>query len=583
MKEYLWLYEGKEIPVLQQSIIMALEKNDIRAACLCRQGESRGLIIEELLLDERLVENGILLDKELLCEVGGKNTRLQAKWEYELTLRVAGKTEIMQLPFAVFGEVAPFENYVNAQTDTGEEKTAGMTQNTWEDFCVDAYIVGRYCEFLKKCNQFEAALEAVLAEGLAVKKVDEVQQFLEDMITHAEQYYYYYDATQPILVYRGDACCYNILNIFAGRLAEALQKQGNCIEFYDTALEDVQGLPRLLGKRYKASVGFQAWILSVQRKDEKKYFQDMIGGPKYNFIFDHPIWMQEQLRHVPERYYVLTHDRNYQSFIKKYDSGVKDVYILPPGGRNAESGEDGEKRTYDVAFLGTYGDYRKKLAVIADCVPQVKFLAARFLLYMKKNPDITAEMAFQRTLDYYKIRLNQEEFLDLFGELKAVIQCVMYYYREKTVEQILKAGIELHVFGDSWRESPFAQNSFLKLHGAVYGEDAIDALRKSKISLNIMAWHKDGFTERIADSMLAGAVVVSDYSTQLEELFGAETVLFDLRQLGKLSEFLKELLADEGRRRSIAEAAKKKASTTVTWEARAKELLQIIEEESRNR
>lgn len=594
MKDYLWLYQGRTIAVSEQSIIATLEGSGIRAACLWNEADNRTLTMEEVLLDERITENGILLDKELLCEAGGLNTRLPAKWEYELALRVAEKEKLVQFPFAVFGETTFWGKVENEaqrgfaeEASIGEDKDDEGIQTAWSGFCVDAYIAGRYSEFLREHGLFEAVVEAVLEEGLAVESAETAGQFLEDMIAHKERYFYYYDATQPILIYRGASCCYNILNVFAERLAEALKELGNRIEFYDTKTEDVGGLTRLLGKRYKASVGFQAWILSAQLKGSKDSLMNRIGGPKYNFIFDHPIWMQEQLQRVPDRYYALTHDRNYVSFIRKYDTGVRDAYLLPPGGREPEgteeSVEESVSRIYDITFLGTYGDYREKLAVIADCVPEVRFLAARFLLYMKQSPNSTAEDALYRALEHYKIRLSQEAFLELFGELKAVIQCIMYYYREKVVETILNAGIELHVYGDSWKESPFAGSPLLKMHEAVYGEAAIRVLAQSKISLNIMAWHKDGFTERIADSMLAGAVVVSDYSTQLEEFYGGETVLFDLQQLGDLPKLLTGLLRDEDTRESLAEAVERKARTMATWEVRAKELLEIIEEESRSR
>jgi len=108
-------------------------------------------------------------------------------------------------------------------------------------------------------------------------------------------------------------------------------------------------------------------------------------------------------------------------------------------------------------------------------------------------------------------------------------------------------------------------------------------LQKTKLSLNVMAWHKDGFTERIADSMLAGAVVVSDNSSQLEEFYRDETVRFELRELEKLPGLLNGLLTDEKKRLEIAKAAKNKASAMASWEVRAEQLMQIIEEESTNR
>lgn len=570
MREYLWIYQKKVIPVTEESMITRLEKNDIQAACPGAVEEIRELCQEELLFDERITAHGIFIDKELLREVGGLNLRLPAKWEYELALRAAERNRVCMLP-ATACEVQTLAG------NTSEDK-----RDVWDGFCVDAYVVGRYCEFLRNRNLFEMVVEAVINEGLAIESTEVVEQFLTDMLTHSERYYDYYDATQPILIFRGDSCCYDILNIFAGELAKALIQQGNCVEFYDAVTEDVKGLTRLLGKRFKASIGFQAWIFSAQRKDDSSNLMDRIGGPKYNFVFDHPVWMQEQLRYVPKRYYALTHDRNYVDFIKKFNPEVADAYLLPPGGRSLESTEDRE-RIYDVTFLGTYGDYRDKLAVIADCAPTVKFLAAKFLLYMKKFPNHTAEHAFQMALEHYHIELSRQEFLELFGEMKAVIQCIMYYYREKAVEQILQEGITLHVFGDSWRKSPFAKNVHLQQHEAVYGEDAIQVLQKSKISLNIMAWHKDGFTERIADSMLAGAVVVSDDSTQLRELFEMETLRFDLRKIEELPQILTDLLVDDNRRAHLARMAQEKAYTSATWAVRAGELLQIIEEESRNR
>ena len=146
-------------------------------------------------------------------------------------------------------------------------------QEIWCEFCTDAYIAGRYREFLQERGLFEAVVEAVLTEGLAVESAPKVEAFLQQMIARTEAYFYYYDATQPILIYLGDSCCYNILNVLANELAKALHAKGNAIRFYDVAAEDVQGLSRLLGERYKASIGFQAWIFRYSEKMGKAIFR----------------------------------------------------------------------------------------------------------------------------------------------------------------------------------------------------------------------------------------------------------------------------------------------------------------------
>ena len=147
MKEYLWLCRGKEVPVTQQTIKLALEKKGIRAACLWEQDESRELGMEELLLDERIVANGILLEKELLSEAGGKNTRLPAKREYELALRVAERETVYLLPVS----------FLAGDTEkAGAGDVENGVQEIWCEFCTDAYIAGRYREFLQERGLFEA-------------------------------------------------------------------------------------------------------------------------------------------------------------------------------------------------------------------------------------------------------------------------------------------------------------------------------------------------------------------------------------------------------------------------------------------
>lgn len=149
------------------------------------------------------------------------------------------------------------------------------------------------------------------------------------------------------------------------------------------------------------------------------------------------------------------------------------------------------------------------------------------------------------------IQLNDAPFwvghstLDLLFELRYVFFGVMYYYREKVIVTLLNNGVELHVYGDSWKASYFAKHWLIKIHPSVTGDDVLKVMAKSKISLNIMAWHKDGFTERIANSMLNGSVVVFDTSTQLEELFvnNKDLVLFNLSNLNDLLKRIKNLLS----------------------------------------
>lgn len=109
-----------------------------------------------------------MLEKELLSEAGGKNTRLPAKREYELALRVAERETVYLLP----------ASFLAGETEkAGAGDVENGVQEIWCEFCTDAYIAGRYREFLQERGLFEAVVEAVLTEGLAVESAPKVEAF----------------------------------------------------------------------------------------------------------------------------------------------------------------------------------------------------------------------------------------------------------------------------------------------------------------------------------------------------------------------------------------------------------------------
>lgn len=383
----------------------------------------------------------------------------------------------------------------------------------------------------------------------------------------------------PILIYKGADICYNILNYFAEQLGEALAHLGESVIYYDVEKEGLSNLAQFVGRDFKAVIGFQTYAFDPFLKSRQCFLHDLIGGPKFNFQFDHPIWMRAHYEKCPKNCYVLTHDRNYQEFIRKYYPAVSDALILPPGGFLPDNPGQSVEKIYDLVFLGTYTDYRTYFPAIRSSSRELRFLANRFLLEMKKNPNQPAEESLRKTLERRGQEHTDTEFLSLLDSLKPMIYCIMSYYREKVVRTLLDADIDLSVYGESWKKSPFFGHRHLIFHPSVTPEESFAELQRAKLSLNIMAWHKDGFTERIASSMLARAVVVSDKSTCLEEQYenDGELLLFDLNRLNTLPDRILSVLSDNERREKIAERAYQRAISEDTWDARAKLLLSYCE------
>lgn len=107
-------------------------------------------------------------------------------------------------------------------------------------------------------------------------------------------------------------------------------------------------------------------------------------------------------------------------------------------------------------------------------------------------------------------------------------------------------------------------------------------MEKSKLSLNIMSWHKGGFTERMANIMLAGAVLVTDDTTYLMGKYTDEDLLtFSLEEREKLPDKIKYLFDHEEYRKIIAQNGKQKTLLLHTWDKRAEQFLDILDKRLR--
>ncbi len=561
------------------------------------KGIEQNITFMELLLDERWAEGDIECPEEIFSKVNGINYKLTAKQNYEFLLRAVKK-----YPLKAVGSSLQPNGFSEAAVPTTlnispvpPKNGIPQVQGIEGGYLTDCYIAGKYQQELLESGYFNAFITALLKNAQQFHNCKEAIAWLEQMISHAPAYYEIDNNTCPILIYRGDNTCYNTLNLFAEELAKALRAFHQQVEIFDIGLEGNQALTRLINRRFKAIIGIQTHAFSIMMQDNHTNLHDLIYGPKYNMILDHPAWMKEHIEHGPKDYYLLIHDRNYLAFAEKYFKNVKGCIYFPPAGVLPTDTPKTDQRTlpailgkasfpcssanildiqekqYDLTFIGSYRNYRERLDIIHSYNRPLRFLTARYLRIMRRNPDIPAEKAFLAAAEYYHMHMTDGEFLDLFYETRQACFCIMLYYREKIIRTFLNAGIDIHVYGDSWNAFPWADNPCLHCHPSLNAEEGWKVMRQSKISLNIMSWHKDGLTERILNAMLCQSVVLSDRSAVLEEEFisGKELLLFSLKEIGGLPAMVKSLLADENKLEEISANGYSKALERHQWEHRA--------------
>ena len=532
--------------------------------------ENRDLEFLDILLDETLIFGTVYVPTGYAKNISGINKRLPAKQVYEYVLRLAK-----------FYQVRRSANPPQNPSDYIEVRETGDFAET-DGLQTDCYLAARYKDILLKHHLFDAVIECILSGAARLNCRQQTISFLEEMLQKKGDYPYFYQGSQPFLIYKGSRECYQVLDGFAKCLGGALQNQGYVVEYFDMAKERHTALSRYIGKSYQAVIGMQTYLFSA-RMENGGFLHDLIQGPKYNFVFDHPLWLQCQLQNMPKSLTILTLDKDYAAFVRRYH--IQNAYFLPPGG--IQEGFAQQKRIYDLTFIGSYIDRSKYiLESLRQMERQRRFLINRLWMVMRKEPCLPVEEAVLRAVsESDKRTLSKTEFLELCYELREYILYLSQHYRKKLLKTLVDSGIRVDVFGESWEGCPLRRSpNFIWHKKDLDVRECLNVWQQSRISLNIMSCHKNAITERIANSMLQKAVVCTERNPYLESQFedGKDILFYDLADLEKLPGRIKGLLESERREerlKTIGENGCRKAMKWHTWDCRAKEIVEMARED----
>ena len=125
-----------------------------------------------------------------------------------------------------------------------------------------------------------------------------------------------------------------------------------------------------------------------------------------------------------------------------------------------------------------------------------------------------------------------------------------------------------------------AAHPLLTIHEDVTPEESRAVMCDSKLSLNIMAWHKGGFTERMANCMEQGSVLVTDETTydDGELKRGKNVCMFHLEHLEALPDMIQELLSHEDRWNELSMAGFAYVTKMHSGKVRMQQLIDLIDQ-----
>lgn len=196
--------------------------------------------------------------------------------------------------------------------------------------------------------------------------------------------------------------------------------------------------------------------------------------------------------------------------------------------------------------------------------------------YILKNYPVNVMTAFTEVLNARG--MYDEEYLKAFQpHFWPILLYIKSWRRHKMVQSLVEAGFKVHVFGSGWEKVSFVDE--LINHGGVSYGEMLDVISKTKVLVQDQALFNNGAHDRVFTSMLNGAVVVSEYSSYLDEIFEdkRDLFMFDWQHTKEQMEIIHKLLEDEPYRQSIAMSAYGKAVKEHKWENRAERIVETVE------
>lgn len=368
------------------------------------------------------------------------------------------------------------------------------------------------------------------------------------------------------------------LQYFSEQMAKQFKQMGYAVFFYDLKNEaySAKKLRKFIRTGETVMVTFNFQGLEKEPgvyREGIGYLWDSYGIPCYNIAADHPYFYDDMLRELPEDYHHISIDRFQQKYFREFYPEYQDAGFLPLAGTCLSEEPSGQKE-YDVIFTGNY----TQLSFFEPYINWINDEYAAFYRGIIKDlldhPEKTVEEAALVHCEREMGKVPYEDLRIAFHKMIFIDLYVRNYWRGMAVKSLTDAGITVDVVGKGWEELEGVNPKYLRIHPQTDSRTCLKMLQKARISVNVMPWFKDGAHDRVFNSILNGAVCISDTSRYLcDELKEGEGICyFTLQQMSRLPDKVKELLQDEKKMQDIVARGRKKVLDKHLWASRAEVL-----------
>ena len=301
-----------------------------------------------------------------------------------------------------------------------------------------------------------------------------------------------------------------------------------------------------------------------------KNFWKCMNAPVIDYIVDHPRNFSDSMREPACDLYVFTLDRDHRDYINRFYPKVKEAIFSPNGGTAIGNGLDYEKRDIDVLYMGNCNRKIQGFPMMPE-LPEIKNVAAFYedvINLMFQDPMLPTEKAIEKYFESHNIDLNDEKMFIFSTKYEGNIETyIRRFYKLEGIKALDDEGVRVDIYGTQWDDENYVFSDNIHVHNRIGIEELMNIIGHAKISLCFIPWFKNGCSEKNFDSMLNGALCVSDRSGYLEENYrdGDNIVYFDLNNPKQMAADIKWLLKNPDAAAKIAQRGYETAMAYDTW------------------
>lgn len=366
-----------------------------------------------------------------------------------------------------------------------------------------------------------------------------------------------------VVLIRPHSSQYGALFHFTEKLYEAWLRAGYNARYFTDVDE---ALTSMLRDPPDLMIGFNG----IPRKD-KRYYCDIVKRPYLSLLVD-PFYRFFDVTSSP---YAIIGCDDFSGYGALKRMNYQNVVFVPHAVESDLAPDSHIERIYDVTLLATFIDHESRRKGWRSTYPELICKAMEEAVektFADPLLPFSEEVLSQMRSLYEEHPHLKSSPIDIVG----ILSDVEIYIKGKERVDLLKAiqAAPVHVFGHTtdkidWKKY-FEKQSNIIVHDLVPYEKSLEIMKQSKIVLNSSIKNKFGAHERIFAGLAAGALVLTNENSYLQQFFthDIDIAFYQFNHLNQINEMIHIYLSDDEKRQDMIENGREIVQSCHTWDAR---------------